>query len=74
MYQRALGQLNWLVRGTRLDLAFVVYKLSQHCHRPYEMHWTGVRRVENAPVNYAIQFSGPMTALAACGVRHRRRT
>jgi hypothetical protein len=45
MYQRALGQLNWLVRGTRPDLAFVVHKLSQHCHQPYEKHWTGVRRV-----------------------------
>jgi hypothetical protein len=44
MYQRALGQLNWLVRRTRPNLAFVVHKLSQHCHRPYEMHWTGVRR------------------------------
>jgi hypothetical protein len=45
MYQRALGQLNWLVRGTRPDLAFVVHKLSQHCHQPYEGHWTGVKRV-----------------------------
>ncbi len=28
VYPRALGKLNWLVRGTRLDLAFVVHKLS----------------------------------------------
>ncbi len=28
VYRRALGELNWLVRGTRLDLAFVVHKLS----------------------------------------------
>jgi hypothetical protein len=44
-YQRALGQLNWLVRGTRPDLAFVVHKLSQFCHQPYVSHWAGVRRV-----------------------------
>ena len=45
LYQRALGQLNWLVRGTRPDLAFVVHKLSQFCHKPYAPHWAGVRRV-----------------------------
>jgi hypothetical protein len=44
-YQRALGQLNWLVRGTRPDLAFVVHKLSQYCHQPHQKHWTGVQRV-----------------------------
>jgi hypothetical protein len=44
-YQRALGQLNWLVRGTRPDLAFVVHKFSQHCHLPCEKHWTGIKRV-----------------------------
>jgi transposase InsO family protein len=42
IYQRALGELNWLVRGTRPDLAFVVHKLSQHCHSPCERHWKGV--------------------------------
>ena len=44
-YQRALGELNWLVRGTRIDLAFVVHKLSQHCHQPYVRHWKGVQQV-----------------------------
>src|SRR5277367_1055351 len=44
-YQRALGQLNWLVRGTRPDLAFVVHKLSQFCQKPCAPHWAGVRRV-----------------------------
>lgn len=45
-YQRALGQVNWLVRGTRPDLAFVAHKLSQHCHQPYQGHWAGVQRTE----------------------------
>jgi hypothetical protein len=40
-----VGQLNWLVRGTRPDLAFVVHKLSHFCQQPYVSHWTGVRRV-----------------------------
>ena len=44
-YQRAIGELNWLVRGTRVDLAFVVHKLSQHCHKPCERHWKGVQQV-----------------------------
>ena len=45
LYRRALGQLNWLVRGTRPDLAFVVHKLSQHCQSPSMKHWSGVKRV-----------------------------
>jgi hypothetical protein len=44
-YQRALGELNWLVRATRIDLAFVVHKFSQHCHNPCVRHWTGVQQV-----------------------------
>ena len=44
-YQRAIGKLNWLVRGTRADLAFVVHKLSQHCHNPCVRHWNGVQQV-----------------------------
>ena len=27
-YQRAVGQLNWLVRGTRLDIIFITHRLS----------------------------------------------
>ena len=44
-YQRALGELNWLVRGTRPDLAFIVHKLSQHYHQPCVRHWKGVQQV-----------------------------
>ena len=44
-YQHALGRLNWLVRGTRPDLTFVIHKLSQFCQQPYAAHWAGVRRV-----------------------------
>jgi hypothetical protein len=44
-YQRAIGELNWLVRGTRPDLAFVAHKLSQHCHKPCVWHWKGVQQV-----------------------------
>lgn len=45
LYQEALGRLNWLVRGTRPDIAFVVHKLSQHCQSPSLRHWNGVKRV-----------------------------
>ena len=44
-YQRAIGELSWLVRGTRADLAFAVHKLSQHCQNPSVRHWTGVQQV-----------------------------
>jgi hypothetical protein len=44
-YQRAIGQLNWLVRGTRPDIAFVTHRLSQHCQKPTNRHWAGVHRV-----------------------------
>jgi Reverse transcriptase (RNA-dependent DNA polymerase) len=44
-YQRAVGQLNWLVRGTRPDVAFVVHRLSQYCQKPTTRHWVGVQRV-----------------------------
>jgi hypothetical protein len=37
-YQRAVGQLNWLVRGIRLDIAFVTYRLSQYCQQPTNRH------------------------------------
>ncbi|HEY5813547.1 MAG TPA: reverse transcriptase domain-containing protein [Terrimicrobiaceae bacterium] len=43
-YQNALGQLSWLVRGTRPDLAFVVHKLSQYCHQPCVRHWKGIQQ------------------------------
>jgi hypothetical protein len=44
-YQRALGELNWLLRGTRAELAFVVHNLSQYCHSPCERHWKGIQQV-----------------------------
>ena len=44
-YQRAIGEINWLVRGTRVDLAFVAHKLSQHCHKPCVRHWKSVQQV-----------------------------
>jgi hypothetical protein len=45
LYQEALGRLNWLVRDTRPDIAFVVHKLSQHCQSPSVRHWNEVKRV-----------------------------
>ena len=44
-YQAIIGRLNWLVRGTRPDLAFVVHRLSQHCQDPGAKHWSAVKRV-----------------------------
>jgi len=35
----------WLVKGTRLDIAYTVGQLSQHCNSPTVRHWNAVLRV-----------------------------
>ncbi|KYG49273.1 hypothetical protein M433DRAFT_150133 [Acidomyces richmondensis BFW] len=37
VYQTLIGKLNWLIRATRPDIAFVTQKLSQHAHMPTEI-------------------------------------
>lgn len=44
-YQRLIGKLNWLVRGTRADIAYTVQKLSQHAHKPGIKHLAGAQQV-----------------------------
>jgi Reverse transcriptase (RNA-dependent DNA polymerase) len=44
-YQRLMGRLNWLVTGTRPDIAFAVHKLSQHNHAPGESHMKVIQHV-----------------------------
>lgn len=38
-YQRVIGQLMYLMRGTRPDICFVVSRLSRYVARPAEKHW-----------------------------------
>jgi hypothetical protein len=40
-FQKLLGKLNWLVRASRPDIAFVVQKLSQFAHDPCAKHLGG---------------------------------
>jgi hypothetical protein len=44
-YQRAIGSLMWISRGSRFDIQFVVGQLSQHCNSPTVRHWNAVIRV-----------------------------
>lgn len=44
-YRRVVGQLQYLVSGTRPDLAFSVGYLSRLCHRPSHEHWAEVKIV-----------------------------
>jgi hypothetical protein len=40
-FQKLLGKLNWLVRASRPDIAFMVQKLSQFAHDPGAKHLGG---------------------------------
>jgi hypothetical protein len=44
-FQKLLGKLNWLVRASRPDIAFVVQKLSQFAHDPGAKHLGGAYRL-----------------------------
>jgi hypothetical protein len=40
-YRRLVGKLNWLVRATRADIAFVTQRLSSYCANPSRRHLEG---------------------------------
>jgi hypothetical protein len=44
-YQRALGELNYLVSWTRPDIAFAVSALSKYCSNPSPQHFAALRHV-----------------------------
>ena len=44
-YQTLISKLNWLVRASRLDIAFVTQKLSQYCHNPAGKHVAAAQQV-----------------------------
>lgn len=44
-YRRVVGQLQYLVYGTRPEFSFCVGYMSRFCHRPSEQHWAVVKRV-----------------------------
>lgn len=59
-YQALLGKLNWIVRGTRPDIAFAVQKLSQCAHAPTTRHMEGawhVLRYLNRHETFAITYA-----------------
>jgi hypothetical protein len=45
LYQRAIGSLMYLQRGTRPDITFAVCRLAQHCSDPTVRHWNCVLRI-----------------------------
>ena len=44
-YQAAIGSLLYLMHGTRLDLAYIVIRLSQFSACPRMVNWEEVKRV-----------------------------
>jgi hypothetical protein len=44
-YQSAIGSLNYLSAGTRIDTCFATNVLSRHATNPSNEHWCGVKRV-----------------------------
>jgi transposase InsO family protein len=44
-YQKALGELNYLVSWARPDIAFAVSALSKYCSNPSPQHFAGLRHV-----------------------------
>ena len=69
-YQHTVGEMNWLVRGTRLDLAFSTHGYSQFCQQPMERHWTGTRRIQKYlrySESLSICYGGQPNALTLYG-------
>ncbi|XP_040942274.1 uncharacterized mitochondrial protein AtMg00810-like [Gossypium hirsutum] len=44
LYRQVVGSLQYLCL-TRLDLSFVINKVSQYMHQPHDVHWTTVKRI-----------------------------
>jgi hypothetical protein len=45
LYRSAIGKLNWLVRGSRPDLGYVLSVLAANLQSPEERHWANLKRV-----------------------------
>ena len=45
VFQRAIGQLMYLMLATRLDISYAVTKLAQFGSCPTQRHWNGVLRL-----------------------------
>jgi len=45
LYQRAIGQLMYLMLATRPDIAYAVTKLAQLAATPTNRHWAGVLKI-----------------------------
>ena len=66
LYQKAIGSLMWIARGTRPDIQYAVSQLSQHCNEPTIRHWNAVLRVLRylkGTINYSIQYGTGDTLL-----------
>ena len=44
-YCKAVGALNWIVVGSRPDVAFIVSQLAQFLENPGRVHWEAVKQV-----------------------------
>lgn len=73
-YQRAVGQLNYLVLCTRPDLAFVASQLAQFLDKPGPQHWAAFKRVLRYlkhTTDMGLQLGGaPVTLSIYCDSDH----
>jgi len=67
-YQKALGELNYLVGWTRPDIAFAVSALSKYCSNPSPQHFSGLRhlyRYLRGTQDHGITYRGAVDIAAA---------
>ena len=60
-YAQIIESLLHLINFTRLDIAYVVCRLSRYTHNPNNKHWFSLNRLMKylrGTMNYAIMYSG----------------
>ena len=65
-YAKIIGSLMFLMNYTRLDIAYVVSRLSRYTHNPSRNHWDALRRVLKylkGTIDWGLYFVGYPTVL-----------
>ncbi|XP_076029817.1 uncharacterized protein LOC143018343 [Oratosquilla oratoria] len=44
-YQSAVGSLLFLSTKTRPDISYAVCNVAKYCNKPYQQHWSAVKRI-----------------------------
>ena len=69
-YAKIIGSVMFIMNYTRLDIAYVVSRLSRYTHNPNNEHWSALMRLMKylkGTMNYGILYSGfPSTLEGYC--------